>query len=82
MKKAKEKAAFKCLECSGVFRLKNNLKKHIEAVHEGKKPFVCPRKSSRFARKQDLNRHVKAVHEGVKQADQKAKLGTKKAQKM
>ena len=79
MKKAKEKAAFKCPECSRVFALKNNLKKHIEAVHEGKKPFVCPRKSSRFARKQDLNRHVKAVHEGVKQADQKAKLGTKKA---
>ena len=66
MKKAKEKVAFKCPECSRVFALKNNLKKHIEAVHEGKKPFVCPRKSSRFARKQDLNRHVKAVHEGVK----------------
>ena len=73
MKKAKEKAAFKCTECSRVFGLKTNLKKHIEAVHEGKKPFVCPRKSSRFARKQDLNRHVKAVHDGVKQADQKAK---------
>ena len=81
MKKAKEKAAFKCTECSRVFGLKNNLKKHIEAVHEGKKPFVCPRKSSRFARKQDLNRHVKAVHEGVKQADQKAKLGMKKVKK-
>ena len=62
--------------------LKTNLKKHIEAVHEGKKPFVCPRKSSRFARKQDLNRHVKAVHEGVKQADQKTKLGMKKAKEM
>ena len=82
MKKAKEKAAFKCPECGRVFGLKTNLKKHIEAVHEGKKPFVCPRKSSRFARKQDLNRHVKAVHEGVKQADQKAKLRTKKAKEM
>ena len=64
IKKAKEKAAFKCPECSRVFGLKPNLKKHIEAIHEGKKPFICQRKSSRFARKQDLNRHVKAVHEG------------------
>ena len=48
------------------FRFKQNLIKHIEAEHEGKKPYKCPTCSDTFASKQNLKVHVESVHEGIK----------------
>ena len=64
------------------FADKQNLKKHVEAVHEGIKPFKCSICDLKFANnynpliqewylssfvdKQNLKKHVEAVHEGIK----------------
>ena len=49
----------KCTICYSIFKTKRNLKRHIDAVHESKKPFkrnVC---DARFSQKGSLIEHVK-----------------------
>ena len=41
-------------------------KKHIESVHEGKKPFTCTICNSSYTRKLSLRQHIATVHEGNK----------------
>ena len=63
------------------FANKQNLKKHIETVHEGIKPFKCSicdvkfannynpqiqESQIKFANKQNLKKHIETVHEGIK----------------
>ena len=43
-----------------------NLKKHVEAVHEGIKPFKCSVCDVKFANKQNLKKHIETIHEGIK----------------
>ena len=52
--------------CSVTISRKENIKKHIECIHEGKKPFSCPVCSSAFFRKRHLQKHIESVHEGKK----------------
>ena len=40
---------------------------HIEAIHEGNKPFKCDICDAEFGHKHHLNTHVVTVHEGKKQ---------------
>ena len=56
----------KCTLCNNSFRTKQNLNKHIAAVHELKKPFLCQFCSKEFARKEKLKQHVLTVHEKLK----------------
>ena len=42
------------------------LKRHVDAVHEGKKPHTCPKCNANFAAKGDLVRHTFYVHDGKK----------------
>ena len=55
-----------CSKCPAKFYAKYSLKKHFEAVHEGKKLHKCKLCDMSFAHKHDLKRHVLAVHEGKK----------------
>ena len=57
---------FKCDSCETSFKSKTNLRKHIEAVHEGKKPNKCDFCDAAFYRKVHLNRHITSFHEGRK----------------
>ena len=57
---------FKCDNCETSFKSKTNLRKHIEAVHEGKKPNKCEFCDAAFYRKVHLTRHVTSFHEGRK----------------
>jgi KRAB domain-containing zinc finger protein len=41
------------------------LKKHIESVHEKKRPHLCSTCEKSFASKQDLKRHILMVHEKI-----------------
>jgi uncharacterized Zn-finger protein len=43
------------------------MKKHVETVHEGKKPFKCTICNSCYTRKTTLNKHMKTVHENMNQ---------------
>ena len=54
------------MNCSTGSWEKGDLKRHIEMVHEGKKPFECAVCSSEFSQKGDLKRHIGMVHEGKK----------------
>ena len=45
---------------------KNSLSYHIQAVHEGKKPFKCGICNAAFTSKQGKIGHIAAVHEGKK----------------
>ena len=55
-----------CYECDVSFGIKPDVKRHIEMVHEGKKPFVCSKCKGRFVNKQGLNRHIESVYERKK----------------
>ena len=46
--------------------LSNNLKIHIDSVHEMKRPAKCNTCDASFVRKSVLNNHVSRVHEGKK----------------
>ena len=52
--------------CEASFSVPQTLKKHIAAVHEGKKPFTCNLCSTSFSEKGNLLRHVYSVHEKIK----------------
>ena len=56
----------KCGTCSKVFKFKHRLKRHIQGVHEEKKPFECPTCSKTFSQKNNLKEHIAIVHEGKK----------------
>ena len=43
------------------FTNKQNLKKHVESVHEGIKPFKCSICDVEFANKQNLKKHRKML---------------------
>ena len=43
-----------------------NLKKHIESVPEGIKPFKCSSYYFKTASKSTLKKHIESVHEGIK----------------
>jgi len=46
-----------------VLSLKANLKSHILAVHERKKPLKCSICDARFSTRRNMKRHVASVHE-------------------
>ena len=63
--KAKDKKPFQCNFnniCKYRCSLQQSLKKHIEAVHEGNRPFICEFCDKTFSDKARLNRHVSNVH--------------------
>ena len=62
----KKRRTFQYDHCKYASAEKGTLKKHIQAVHEGKKPFKCEHCKYASAEKNKLNRHIEAVHEGKK----------------
>ena len=44
----------------------SNRKKHIQEVHEGKKPYRCTECNVAYGQKGNLNRHISSVHDKVK----------------
>ena len=44
----------------------NGLLKHIESVHEGKKPYLCLLCNQKFSQKSKLKGHVARIHDGNK----------------
>ena len=56
-----------CIICDYETALKPNLKRHIESVHEGIKPFKCNICDFETSRKSTLKQHVESVHKGIKQ---------------
>ena len=61
-----DKQEIKCYICNATFSRKDSMKKHIAAIHEGKKPFKCSICNSKFARNGHLSQHIMLVHEGKK----------------
>ena len=57
---------FKCPTCDFSAKMKNNLKQHIEAVHEGKKRYKCPSCDYRTDKRVCLKKHVSSIHEKEK----------------
>ena len=42
------------------------MKKHIESVHDKKKPIQCEICDQSFPRKCEMKKHVELVHDGIK----------------
>ena len=49
-----------------ILQEKVTFRRHIETVHEGKKPYNCSICDSNFSSKGDLRRHIEAVHKEKK----------------
>ena len=56
----------KCYICEAGFKQKEYLRKHIDSVHEGKKPFACSCCDAKFVEKRSIKRHFASVHEKEK----------------
>ena len=54
----------KCPICHSEFNRKENLKRHIQHVHDGKKSHGCPLCENKFTTKQAVKRHLNSVHKG------------------
>ena len=52
--------------CDKGFSQKQDLNRHIESVHEGKKSFKCNICDAGFTHKANLNKHIDAVHKEKK----------------
>ena len=52
-----------CKICNATYTRPVNLKRHIESVHEGKKPFKCSECDSSFTQSGHLKKHIETVHE-------------------
>ena len=48
--KTKQKKLFSCDLCDSNFASKQNVKRHIDALHEGKKPYKCDECNTFFFR--------------------------------
>ena len=55
------KNSYECEICKTCFKRKDNLKKHIDTVHEKKKPFKCEICDYRGSSKHYLKMHVDSV---------------------
>jgi uncharacterized C2H2 Zn-finger protein len=58
--------SFKCSKCDSTFPNKLDVNRHIDSVHEGKRPYKCSFCKVSFGIKQNLTRHVTSVHEKKK----------------
>jgi hypothetical protein len=54
---------FKCTFCSIGFSREDHLKRHVEAVHEGKNAFKCMKCDAKFENKDQLKKHIDSVHD-------------------
>ena len=50
-------------KCDSIFKMKQNLKEHMQSVYERKEPLKCNTCGRSFAQKRALNRHVLSVHD-------------------
>ena len=55
-----------CELCDATFAKSSNLKRHVDGVHLGLRPFVCSYDgcTSKFTRQSSLDTHVRSIHEG------------------
>ena len=58
--------SFKCSKCNSTFSKKLDVNRHIDSVHEGKRPYKCSFCNISFGIKQNLTRHITSVHEKKK----------------
>ena len=54
---------FKCSCCDEIFKVNDQLIKHIAFVHEGKKPYECKICHARFSFKSLLAKHKATPHD-------------------
>ena len=55
-----------CVKCSLKYGSKGELTRHVNEVHEGKKPNKCTQCGKCFSRKPELNRHITVIDEKKK----------------
>ena len=61
--KKDESKKVKCDHCDTIFCSMKTMKKHVEIVHEGKKPFECTFCDKKFAIKGGLITHLRSMHD-------------------
>ena len=52
----------KCNTCSKIFTRQNNLKRHINTIHEGHKDYICGSCDKSFSQAGNLAQHISTFH--------------------
>ena len=60
------KSRFQCDKCDKTFSQKQQMQKHISAVHEKQKPFKCDQCDKTFSQKENMETHRDQVHRQLK----------------
>ena len=55
---------YQCETCENTFSQVNDLNRHINTVHVGKKDYKCNYCEKTFSFRQTLNNHIYTIHEG------------------
>lgn len=53
---------FACKFCSATFGRRDNMAKHVRAIHHGERPYACDICHFRFQKKDHCQKHVRIVH--------------------
>ena len=53
-----------CSDCGSTFSTQSNLRLHVDAVHEKKRPYLCSECGDSFSTQNNLKRHISTVHKG------------------
>ena len=62
----KETNSYKCNLCDKAYNEKYKLKRHIESIHKGAKPFKCKLCGHSSKYKSDLKSHINDIHNKIK----------------
>ena len=60
------KMDYECVSCGKHFKRPHHLRRHIAAIHEGRKDFKCDQCEKQFSENGNLRQHIDTVHKGIK----------------
>ena len=66
-----KQTTIKCDHCEKSFSSKQDLNRHVSAVHDGRKPFQCPICFMEVSFQGNLRKHIREIHDKINNSNVK-----------